>query len=149
LRALVPALLLIGLIACRADEPRDAELLREFAKQGCNHRLVVVYTRPDGMPNEKACALATAAFAYIGSGGARLINVLPADTARLRPVVLSEFDIESMDGDPIDHYWLVEFTRPNHSASVAVRIDRVTGKFTAGLREPMPDAVTSRGPDRS
>ena len=123
--------------SCAAQRPRDAELLRQFAKNGCNHRLRIIPIGPNRLTNEDACTLVTTALAYVGRGGAREIGVQARDTANLDLATISANDIEDLDTHAVQHEWVVEFALPGGKHSLAVTLDRVTGKPDAKLSEPI------------
>jgi hypothetical protein len=127
----------VAAVACgSAQRPNDAKVLGELAAAGCNPRLVFVWVGPDSIPRRTACIVATAALKYIGAGGAKPVGVLAADTLSLARVIVTRQDMTYPDR-PTDFYWEATFARPGARTSVAVRIDRVTGRFSAKLAEPI------------
>lgn len=132
--------LLFAVSSCER-EPRDAELLPEFAKHGCNQRLEIA-TTPENMPRATACTLATAALDYIGDGGARSIGVVPDDTARLSHASVRELvELPKDDAPIIDYYWDIALSAPDRIKHLRIRISRVTGKITPEQRELPPDPL--------
>ena len=123
--------------SCSAQRLRDAKLLQQFARNGCNHRLTAVPIGPDQVSPNNACILATTALSYVARGASRELGILPADTAKLRNAVVSTFDVPYPDGEPTQHQWVVTFAVPGRNAGLAVIFDRVTGTVEAKLSEPI------------
>jgi hypothetical protein len=130
----------VAISACER-QPRDAELLPEFAKNGCNPRVVIV-SMPTSMSNATACTLVTTTLDFIGNGGARSIGVAPDDTARLSHASLAELvELPKDDAPIVDYYWEIVFPRARHERRVLIRVSRVTGKMT-----PEPDEIPQDEP---
>jgi hypothetical protein len=125
--------------ACIAHRADESATLRRLSKNGCNARLELVRVMPDTLDRRTACVVATAALQFVGTGGARKLGVVPTDTTVLTRYTVASFDMSYPDSKPVQRYWLVEFSLPTKTRSLAVKIDRLNGSADAKFSEPFAD----------
>jgi len=117
---------------------RDRWILDSLArKHPCGAVNFPVITLPDSskLPPRDRCTLVTTAFDYVRKGAATRAGMNPGDTADIEQSRVVALTFKNLSRGPAESYWMIDFVLRDRSYAIAVRIDRRSGRVSAGRAE--------------